>query len=89
MDCATREEREALRVYLTKAMGRTVDIAAPDTFSETGVHLGDGSCDFACLGALAYIRAQAKYGVSPLVQRVVDSIITRSLSPAPDRQFIP
>jgi phosphonate transport system substrate-binding protein len=72
MDEATRTEREPLRAYLTKAMGRPVDIAAPDTFSETVAHLGDGSYDFACLGALAYIRTQAKYGVIPLVQRVVD-----------------
>lgn len=72
MDEATRKEREPLRAYLTKAMGRPVNIAAPDTFSETVGHLADGSYDFACLGALMYIRAQAKYGVIPLVQRVVD-----------------
>jgi phosphonate transport system substrate-binding protein len=72
MDAATAKEREPLQAYLTKAMGRPVDIAAPDTFSETVARLGDGSTDFACLGALVYIRAQAKYGVIPLVQRVVD-----------------
>jgi phosphonate transport system substrate-binding protein len=72
MDEATGQEREPLRDYLTKAMGRPVDISAPDTFSETVARLGDGSYDFACLGALMYIRAHAKYGVIPLVQRVVD-----------------
>jgi phosphonate transport system substrate-binding protein len=72
MDEATRNEREPLRAYLTKAMGRPVDIAAPDTFGETVTHLGNGSYDFACLRALMYIRAHAKYGVIPLVQRVVD-----------------
>jgi phosphonate transport system substrate-binding protein len=72
MDAATRKEREPLRAYLTKAMGRPVDIAAPDTLNQTVAHLGDGSYDFACLGALMYIRAQAKYGVIPLVQRDID-----------------
>jgi phosphonate transport system substrate-binding protein len=72
MDEATRQEREPLRAYLTKAMGRPVVISAPDTFSETVARLGDGSYDFACLGALEYIRGRAKYGVIPLVQRVID-----------------
>jgi phosphonate transport system substrate-binding protein len=72
IDEATPKEREPLRAYLMKAMGRPVGIEAPDTFSDTVAHLGDGSYDFACLGALSYVRAQAKYGVIPLVQRVVD-----------------
>lgn len=72
LDEATLEEREPLRAYLTQAMGRPVEIAAPDTFNETVSHLGDGSYDFACLGALMYIRAHARYGVIPLVQRVID-----------------
>jgi phosphonate transport system substrate-binding protein len=98
-DVATLQEREPLRAYLTKAMGRPVVIAAPDTFSETVTHLGDGSYDFACLGALMYIRAHAKYGVIPLVQRVVDLhyrtvFITaagssiRSLSDLAGKQFV-
>jgi ABC-type phosphate/phosphonate transport system substrate-binding protein len=72
IDAATQAEREPLRTYLTKAMGLPVNIAAPDTFRDTVAHLGDGSYDFACLGALMYIRAHAQYGVIPLVQRVVD-----------------
>jgi phosphonate transport system substrate-binding protein len=72
MDEATPEEREPLRAYLTKAMGRPVNIVAPDSFSQTVAHLGDGSYDFACLGGLEYIRAHAKYGVLPLVQRAID-----------------
>jgi phosphonate transport system substrate-binding protein len=72
IDQATQNEREPLRVYLAKAMGRPVDIAASDTFAETVASLGDGSSDFACLGALMYMRAHAKYGVIPLVQRVID-----------------
>jgi phosphonate transport system substrate-binding protein len=72
MDQATQKEREPLRAYLAKAMGRPVEIVSPDSFRETVAGLGDGSYDFACLGALMYIRAQAKYGVIPLVQRTID-----------------
>lgn len=72
MDDATRKQREPLRAYLSKAMGRPVTIAAPDTFKETVDHLADGSYDFACLGALMYIRAHEAYGVVPLVQRDFD-----------------
>jgi phosphonate transport system substrate-binding protein len=72
LDGATQEEREPLRAYLTKAMGRPVNIASPDSFRETVDRVGDGHYDFACLGALMYIRAHAQYGVIPLVQRTTD-----------------
>ena len=72
LDTATQEEREPLQAYLTQAMGRPVTIESPDSFRETVKRLGDGSYDFACLGALMYIRAHAKYGVIPLVQRATD-----------------
>ena len=65
-------ERAPLQAYLTKAMGRPVMVAAPGTFRETVAHLADGSYDFACLGALMYVRSRAKYGVIPLVQRTSD-----------------
>jgi phosphonate transport system substrate-binding protein len=72
IDEATQDEREPLRAYLTKAMGRPVIIAAPDSYSGTVAHLADRSYDFACLGALVYIRAHASYGVIPLVRRMID-----------------
>ncbi|MGD0414904.1 MAG: phosphate/phosphite/phosphonate ABC transporter substrate-binding protein [Terriglobales bacterium] len=72
IDEATQEEREPLRTYLTKAMARPVIIAAPDSYGETVAHLADGTYDFACLGALVYMRAHARYGVIPLVQRTID-----------------
>lgn len=72
IDGATPEEREPLRAYLTQAMGRQVNLASPDTYRETVAHLADGSYDFACLGALMYIRSHAMYGVVPLVQRTSD-----------------
>jgi phosphonate transport system substrate-binding protein len=72
IDGQTQEERAPLRAYLTKAMGQPVNIASPDSYRETVDHLADGSYDFACLGALMYTRAHAKYGVIPLVQRTAD-----------------
>jgi phosphonate transport system substrate-binding protein len=53
-------------------MGRPVNLAAPDSYRETVAHLADGSYDFACLGALMYMRAHADYGVIPLVRRTID-----------------
>jgi phosphonate transport system substrate-binding protein len=72
LDGLTEAERAPLQAYLTKAMGRPVNVVAPDTYSETVAGLADGTYDFACLGALMYVRAHAKYGVVPLVQRVSD-----------------
>jgi phosphonate transport system substrate-binding protein len=72
IDGSNQEDRAPLQAYLTKAMGRPVNLASPDTYRETVAHLADGSYDFACLGALVYIRARAKYGVIPLVQRATD-----------------
>jgi phosphonate transport system substrate-binding protein len=72
IDGSNQEDRAPAQAYLTKAMGRPVIIASPDSYSETVDRLADGSYDFACLGALVYIRAHAKYGVIPLVQRASD-----------------
>jgi phosphonate transport system substrate-binding protein len=72
LDGLTQEDREPLRVYLTKAMGRPVKLVTTGLYSETVAGLADGSFDFACLGALSYIRAHAKYGVIPLVRRSSD-----------------
>jgi len=72
IDGSNKEDRAPLQAYLTKAMGQSVSVEAPGTFKETVAGLADGSYDFACLGALVYIRAHAKYGVIPLVQRASD-----------------
>jgi phosphonate transport system substrate-binding protein len=72
IDGSNQEDRAPLQAYLTQAMGRPVTIASADTYAATVAALADGSYDFACLGALVYIRARAKYGVIPLVQRVTD-----------------
>jgi len=71
-DGLTPAERAPLQAYLTKAMGRPVNLVAPDLYSETVASLADGSYDFACLGALMYVRSRTKYGVIPLVQRTSD-----------------
>jgi phosphonate transport system substrate-binding protein len=72
IDGSNKEDRAPLQAYLTKAVGQSVSVEAPGTYKETVAHLADGSYDFACLGALVYIRAHAKYGVIPLVQRDSD-----------------
>ena len=72
IDGSNKEDRGPLQDYLTKAMAQSVIVEAPGTFKETVARLADGSYDFACLGALVYIRAHAKYGVIPLVQRASD-----------------
>jgi phosphonate transport system substrate-binding protein len=72
IDGSNKEDRGPLQDYLTKAMGQSVIVEAPGTFKETVARLADGSYDFACLGALVYIRAHAKNGVIPLVQRASD-----------------
>jgi|ERR1700722_5698565 len=72
IDGSNQKDRAPLQVYLSKAMGQPVIIALPDTYGMTVAALADGSYDFACLGALVYIRARAMYGVIPLVQRTTD-----------------
>lgn len=71
-DGLTAEDRAPLRDYLAKALGRPVRLAVPDRYVETVSHLEDGTYDFALLGALSYVRAHAKQGVVPLVQRTSD-----------------
>ncbi|SRR5258708_17979612 len=71
-DGLTVADREPLRAYLTKEMGREVKLVVPDSYAHTAASLGDGSIDFALLGAVNYVRAHAKIGVVPLVQRPAD-----------------
>jgi phosphonate transport system substrate-binding protein len=71
-DGLTQEERAPLREYLTKAMGRPVNLQVPESYRDTVAHLADGSYDFAWLGGLSYVKAHASDGVIPLVQRTSD-----------------
>ena len=72
IDGSNKEDRAPLQAYLTKAMGRPVFVVSSDSYRKTVAALASGSYDFASLGALVYVRAHAKYGVIPLVQRTSD-----------------
>ena len=66
------EEKAPLRDYLAKAVGAKVDLIIPTNYNATVEALGNGSLDFAYLGALTYVKAHERYNVTPLVQRGAD-----------------
>ena len=66
------EQKAPLKEYLTKAIGRPVELIIPTNYNATVEALGNGSLDFAYLGGLTYVIAQQRYGVVPLVQRESD-----------------
>ncbi|MGB6942561.1 MAG: phosphate/phosphite/phosphonate ABC transporter substrate-binding protein [Bryobacteraceae bacterium] len=66
------EEKAPLRDYLAKAVGAKVDLIIPTNYNATVEALGNGSLDFAYLGALTYVKAHERYNVTPLVQRSAD-----------------
>ena len=66
------EEKAPLKDYLSRAIGRPVNLIIPTNYNATVEALGNGSLDFAYLGGLTYIKARARYGVVPLVQRTSD-----------------
>jgi phosphonate transport system substrate-binding protein len=80
------EEKAPLRDYLAKVIGTKVELIIPTNYNATVEALGNGSLDFAYLGALTYVKAHDRYGVLPLVQRSADKnfhtlFITQSSSP--------
>jgi len=56
IDEATRGEREPLRDYLTKAMGRPVNLASPDTYRETARNFGDPGANVSASGLGLIVR---------------------------------
>src|SRR5580658_9857058 len=66
------EEKAPLRDYLGKAVGAKVELIIPTNYNATVEALGNGSLDFAYLGALTYVKAHDRYNVTPLVQRSAD-----------------
>jgi phosphonate transport system substrate-binding protein len=66
------EEKAPLRDYLAKAVGTNVELIIPTNYNATVEALGNGSLDFAYLGALTYVKARERYNVTPLVQRSAD-----------------
>jgi phosphonate transport system substrate-binding protein len=71
-DGLSPQERIPLQDYLTQQMGGDVRLMMPESYNAAMDGLAGGSIDFACLGALTYVRAHAKIGVVPLVQRTTD-----------------
>jgi len=66
------EEKAPLRDYLAKSVGSKVELIIPTNYNATVEALGNGSLDFAYLGALTYVKAHERYNVTPLVQRSAD-----------------
>jgi phosphonate transport system substrate-binding protein len=66
------EQKAPLRVYLEKVLGRPVQLVIPTNYNATVEGLGNGSLDVAYLGGLTYVKAHARYGALPLVQRLAD-----------------
>jgi phosphonate transport system substrate-binding protein len=66
------EDKAPLKAYLSRAVGRPVNLVIPTNYNTAVEALGNGSLDFAYLGGLTYIKAHARYGVVPLVQRSSD-----------------
>jgi phosphonate transport system substrate-binding protein len=67
-------------------MGQPVELIIPTNYNATVEALGNDTLDFAYLGGLTYIKAHARYGVVPIVQREGDRqfhslFITQSASP--------
>ncbi len=58
--------------WLSKAVGRNVNLIIPTNYAATVEAVGNGSVDLAYFGGLAYLKAEAHYGVVPQVQRAED-----------------
>lgn len=71
-DGLSQADRMPLQNYLSERLGHEVRVFVPNSYKDAVDGLSDGNVDFACLGALMYVRAKAKLGVIPLVQRSTD-----------------
>lgn len=67
------DQKAPLQAYLAKALDRPVRLIIPTNYNATVEALGNGSLDFAYLGGLTYVKAHARYGAVPLVQRKIDT----------------
>jgi phosphonate transport system substrate-binding protein len=66
------EDKAPLQAYLEHALGRPVRLIIPTNYNATVEGIGNGSLDIAYFGGLTYVKAHARYGAVPLVQRDVD-----------------
>jgi len=71
-DGLSPEQRLPLQNYLKQSMGRDVKLITFNSYAATLDGLASGSIDFACVGALTYVRGRARSGIVPLVQRSSD-----------------
>jgi phosphonate transport system substrate-binding protein len=71
-DGLSPEQRIPLQNYLKQSMGRDVKLVTLNSYSTTLDSLSSGDVDFACLGAVTYVRGRARMGLVPLVQRESD-----------------
>lgn len=71
-DGLSPDQRIPLQHYLTQYMGREVKLVTLNSYATTLDSLASGSVDFACLGAVTYVRGRARLGLIPLVQRESD-----------------
>jgi len=58
--------------YLSRATGRSVKLIIPTNYAATVEAIGNESIDLAHFGGLTYLKAQQRYGVKPIVQRLED-----------------
>lgn len=66
------EDKKPLQTYLGDALGVPVKLIITKDYNATIDGLGNGSIDFATLGAVSYVKAHKLFGVAPLVQRDID-----------------
>jgi phosphonate transport system substrate-binding protein len=83
---ASLEEKKPLQAYLSEALGMPVKLVIPKDYNATIEGLGNGSLDFASMGAVSYVKSHKLYGTIPLVQRDIDKqfhtvFITQASSP--------
>jgi phosphonate transport system substrate-binding protein len=71
-DGLSPSERQPLVDYLTSQLKRNVRLVTPESYDEVLDGLANGDIDFACIGGVTYVRAHAKAGGIPLVQRPGD-----------------
>jgi phosphonate transport system substrate-binding protein len=66
------EEKVPLQKYLEQQLGMPVKLIIPTSYNATVEGIGNGSLDVAYFGGLTYVKAHARYGAIPLVQRDID-----------------
>lgn len=65
-------EKAPLQRYLSTKLGRPVQLIIPTNYNATVEAIGNGSLDIAYFGGLTFVKANARYGAVPLVQRDID-----------------